>query len=237
MSVRANPLLDIEAPVIERESPSYRERPSHDPGAFAQDQICRLVARIFLPGWPKPARHVAFSAADDRTDIGAFCIHVAQTLAASASGQTCLIDCDPYASEFELGGISIINREDLFDDRGSLRKSARRIAGKLWQLPRDAFLENSQPGFSAVWLETRMEKLRMEFDYSVLRLPPAASCSEAVFLGRLSDGVILVVEANSTRRATAQRVKEMLHAGNVRILGTVLSERTFPIPERLYQKL
>jgi hypothetical protein len=29
----------------------------------------------------------------------------------------------------------------------------------------------------------------------------------------------------------------LLQAANARLLGTVLSERTFPIPERIYRKL
>jgi len=49
--------------------------------------------------------------------------------------------------------------------------------------------------------------------------------------------MVLVVEANSTRRVAAQKVKERLHAANARLLGTVLSGRTFPIPDMIYKKL
>jgi Mrp family chromosome partitioning ATPase len=53
----------------------------------------------------------------------------------------------------------------------------------------------------------------------------------------LADGVVLVLEANSTRRVTAKKAKQALEAANVRILGTVLNNRTFPIPEGLYRRL
>jgi Mrp family chromosome partitioning ATPase len=53
----------------------------------------------------------------------------------------------------------------------------------------------------------------------------------------LTDGFILVVEANATRREAALQVAENLRAANVRILGAVLNQRTFPIPEKLYSKL
>jgi len=76
--------------------------------------------------------------------------------------------------------------------------------------------------------------LRLEFDYTVIQSPPAGLYSE---LGQLSDGMILVLQANSTRRAAAKKVKQMLQATNVRLLGAVLSERTFPIPQKLYKKL
>jgi Mrp family chromosome partitioning ATPase len=53
----------------------------------------------------------------------------------------------------------------------------------------------------------------------------------------LSDGVIFVVEANSTRRETTKRFKESLEEVRVRVLGVVLNDRTFPIPESVYRKL
>ncbi len=80
-------------------------------------------------------------------------------------------------------------------------------------------------------------ELRLEFDYTVLHGPPAGLCSDAALLGYLSDGVILVLQANSTRRAAAQRAVQTLQATNARLLGSVLNGRTFPIPEGIYRRL
>jgi Mrp family chromosome partitioning ATPase len=46
-----------------------------------------------------------------------------------------------------------------------------------------------------------------------------------------------VVSAQRTRRAAARTIKQALEAAHARILGTVLSERTFPVPEALYRRL
>jgi Mrp family chromosome partitioning ATPase len=56
-------------------------------------------------------------------------------------------------------------------------------------------------------------------------------------IGRLADGVVLVIEAHATRREAARKVKESLEAANVRLLGAVLNKRTFPIPEVLYNRI
>jgi len=45
------------------------------------------------------------------------------------------------------------------------------------------------------------------------------------------------LESNLTRRETARAVKENLAAANVKILGAVLNNHTFSIPETLYKKL
>ena len=61
--------------------------------------------------------------------------------------------------------------------------------------------------------------------------------NDAMVLGQLADGVVLVIEANATRREATQNVKEDLVRANVRMLGTVLNNRTFPIPKALYSRL
>jgi len=47
----------------------------------------------------------------------------------------------------------------------------------------------------------------------------------------------LVVEANLTRREVARKAKESLESANVRLLGAVLNNRTFPIPETIYRNI
>ncbi len=47
----------------------------------------------------------------------------------------------------------------------------------------------------------------------------------------------MVVEADITRRETARRMKQNLDAANVSVLGVVLNNRTFSIPEALYRML
>jgi Mrp family chromosome partitioning ATPase len=58
-----------------------------------------------------------------------------------------------------------------------------------------------------------------------------------MLLSRWTDGVVLVLEANATRRDAARRVKEILDAAKVSVLGVVLNNRTFPIPDVLYRRL
>jgi len=49
--------------------------------------------------------------------------------------------------------------------------------------------------------------------------------------------LVLVLEANSTRKEAALMVMESLHAAQIKVLGAVLNKRTFPIPESLYRRL
>lgn len=204
--------------------------------AFAEDQIRGLVQQIFLSG-RKHARQVAFSAVDEETDIASLCLSVAQALVRQDSGNACVVEAAPYTSgERPPGDDEVVpaNSDKRF---GVLRDRAQQLSSRLWFMPRDALLDGNEGKFSPLWLRGRLAELRLEFDFTILQGPAAGVHREAALLGNLCDGLVLVIRANATRRVAAQRAKQMLYAGNSRLLGTVLSERSFPIPEALYKRL
>jgi receptor protein-tyrosine kinase len=112
----------------------------------------------------------------------------------------------------------------------------RRITENLWLASRDSAAKNGGlPTLEQVG--ALVKDLRDEFAYAVISAPPVGLYGDAAFLGQMADGVVLVLEANSTRRVTARKAKQALEMANVRLLGTVLNNRTFPIPEALYRRI
>ncbi len=209
---------------------------------FAEEQLRSLVRQIFFPGWSKSAKQVVFAAVDHRTSINQTCLRVAGALEAQATGTICMVQTEKpsvaaSAKEFMTYGGTAHDPPSVQDQWESLRKSSRQVSERLWILPMPVFLGGQAGGRSAAWLHGRLEQLRHDFDYALFQAPPAGSSSQAALFGNLCDGVILILEARSTRRLAAQKVKAMLHAANARLLGTILTERTFPIPERLYRRL
>jgi len=204
---------------------------------FAEEQIRSLVRQVFLPGWPKPAHQVVFSSVDPETDISAICMQVGLALSAQVAGTTCLVEANLNGPRLEQvlenNGLDLVPNQE----RSALRDSSRRLSNELWLMSRSVFFGEHESGWSGAWLRDRLAELRQRYDYSVIYGPPAGTCSEAALLASLCDGMVLVVEADSTRRVAAQKVKEKLHSANARLLGAVLSERTFPIPDAIYRRL
>jgi hypothetical protein len=225
----------FEMDAAQSQTSAARESIAWNPDRFGEEQIRSLVRQVFLPGWPKPARQVVFCAVDDG-DVDGICLRVSQVLAAQIPGSVALVEAHLESSEVcdEYGTPIPIFRPSGFK---SMRDSARRVSSHLWRVPREMFMGENEAGLSVEWLPGRLRELRVEFDYTIVHGPPAALCTDAALLGYLSDGVVLVLEANATRRATAQRAVQMLQATNARLLGTVLSKRTFPIPEGIYRRL
>jgi hypothetical protein len=219
------------------ESTSLSAPAAWDAARFADQQIRTLVRRVFVPGWPKPARHVVFSAVDESTYVAEICMEVAKALAAQVPGNVCVIEANPHNPELESVFARPHYRKSFCNEARPLQTCSQQIGRNLWLAPVRVLLEDEDGFPSSAFLERRLSDFRLEFDYTVLHAPPAGRYGEVAVLGHLSDGIALVLEANATRRVAAQKAKEMLLAANVRVLGAVLSERTFPIPQGLYRRL
>lgn len=234
--VEESPSIHAE-PAIEQEVAPLLHTAGWTLVSFAEEQIRGLVRQVFLPGWPKPCRQVVFSAVDQGCDIAPICMQIGQTLADEGAGATCVVEaCANRRDDAAVlpGRLGVVGGEKRF---GTLRDLSQPLSAGLWFMPRSVFLGSNDTGFSSAWLRARLAEIRLEFDYTVLQGPPAGAGSEAAFLGATCDGLVLILQANTTRRATAQRVREALHSANARLLGTVLSERTFPIPTSIYRRL
>jgi succinoglycan biosynthesis transport protein ExoP len=199
----------------------------------AHQQMIKLSQRLFLAG-PASQQVVVFSAVEPGNGCTFICARTAEILAADPENSVCLIDAN-----FRSPGLH-------HEFEGTLKHSPEqewaltRIRGmNLWFL---SYRPSSTGGdeLTAGGLDrfqTTISELRKEFTHVLIDAPPLTGCADAAILGRMADGLVMVLEANDTRRESAQKAKEMLEANGVQLLGAVLNKRTFPIPEPLYRRL
>jgi capsular exopolysaccharide synthesis family protein len=69
-----------------------------------------------------------------------------------------------------------------------------------------------------------LQRMRQEFDMVLIDTPPMLNMPDARVLGRLADGVILVVRSARTTKETAAAAGQRLVEDGTRLLGTVLNE-------------
>jgi Mrp family chromosome partitioning ATPase len=204
----------------------------------ASEEVLRLVQQVFRTS-PEQPRVVVFSSVGPGDGCTWVCMNSALTLASQNPGSICVVDANLRSPSLHKE-FSIENRAGLSEalsQSGSIRNYVQQIAGSnLWVLPAGS-VANLQPQLVFESLRVRLAELRAEFETVLIDTPPASLYSDAVQMGRLSDGVILVLQGNTTRRESALSVKESFDAANVRLLGAVLNKRTFPIPQKLYSRL
>jgi capsular exopolysaccharide synthesis family protein len=102
-------------------------------------------------------------------------------------------------------------------------------AGRCTQNPAHKF-ENKR-------LKGIIGELKAEFDFLIFDSAPILPYSDTQVLAPKLDGVILIVKAEQTRWEVVQKAKEELEKSGAHILGAVLNQRHYHIPEFIYRRL
>jgi Mrp family chromosome partitioning ATPase len=234
-------------PTLERELGARVKKENGGSRAFAADidrtakeETLKLVQSVFLlQGTSTNHRAVVFAAIDSGSGCSRVCVHAAQMLAANVSGSVCLVDAN-FRTPSLPNAFRTTNHYGLADalrTEKPLRGFVKALERNLWLVSCGSAGEASTNLLHSEQMKRRFGELRKEFDYVLIDAPPLNTYSEGFALGQLADGLVLVLEANATRRETATKVTERLNATEVKILGAVLNKRTFPIPDSLYRRL
>jgi hypothetical protein len=204
-----------------------------NPENFAREQIRGLVRQVFFANAARPARQVVFAAVDPETDVRGLCRRVGESLAMETQETVAVMGKYPRL----LHRAEAVHEE--LPDRGSndgmpLRQLGTRARANLWLVPEK---DGGSDCFTSAGLHSYLGELRRQFEHSIVQSPSAGESDAATAMALFADGIILVLSAQRTRRATARKIKLALEAAQVRILGVVLSDREFPIPEAIYRRL
>jgi Mrp family chromosome partitioning ATPase len=224
---------------VAEETPQVRRPHVHiDP--IVRDAETKLAQRVFLLSGSKPPQVVVFCGVEDGGGASGICARVGQILAAQTCSPVCLVDANarnPSLSHY-FGVDEPAGLTNAVLESGSIHSFVHRLPeSNLFLLPAGSYRAEAQGLWTPERLRSRVAELRREFSFVLIYAPPASLHVDAMLFGQVADGVILVVESNSTRRDTARKAKDNLTATNVKLLGAVVNNRTFPIPESLYRKL
>jgi Mrp family chromosome partitioning ATPase len=205
-----------------------------------REETLKLVQRVFLtPGSVAP-KAVLLAAIDSSKGCNWLCSVAANLLAKSVSGSVCLVEgnvrqptlSDMFGVGCERGLVDSLQQE------GPIRAFAKQMGpDNFWLLSAGAAVQDSMVLLNSDRMKDRLREIRSEFEYIVMNASPLNAFADGMVLGRLVDGVVLVLEANATRRETALRVTESLKATGIPLLGAVLNNRTFPIPAAVYKRI
>ena len=187
------------------------------------EQILELVQQLFFQP-ESPVRHVGVTSIDAATEIWPLCSDVAMTLAESCKREIGLVDArvqaNPAGAEFE---------------REVQPGKALRLRPNLQLVGPDQWLGGGYGSNLADSSLARLHAAVVNFDQTVVCLDPLSWTRARI--GTICDGLVLVVTANKTRRLVAAQAAAQLKRAGVRLLGVVLAERRFPVPEGLYRNL
>ena len=204
------------------------------------EPLISLVQRVFLvPGMDAP-RMVVFSGADRGSGCTWICAHTCKVLAALVPGSVCVVDANlrspglhQYFDLEKPQGLS-----DALTQPDPIRNFVQGVSdGRFSVLGAGSAGLNHGATIDINRVRSRIKELRQEFDYVLVDAPSLDLYTDGTVLAGASDGLIMILGANSSRREAARNAVEELKAANVPLLGAVLNKREFPIPEFIYRKL
>ena len=203
----------------------------------AQRHLIQQVFRVPAEDGP---RVVLFAAHERGNGSSTVCARAATALEQSTNGTVCVIDAN--LERPSLGGIFEIQQETglldwLLSDDSPLDYGRQLSGTNLFVIPAGS-RNLAQARYGALKsFDDKLQELRTSFDYVLIDAPALDTSADAAYLGQSSDGVVLVLEANSTNKHAALRACQTLRDAGVPTLAAVLNKRTYPIPASIYRWL
>lgn len=205
----------------------------------ARQQLTKLTHTLFLRSG---GSHVAaFSGVETGAGCSWILVRVAELLADAHAGSVCVVDAnfrDPMLHKY----LGIGNRCGLSDALVRPHPVCEYVSrlghGQLHLLTSGSMImNNAEPLLASSAFRICADELRAAFDFVLFDTPALAESSASLVVASRTDGLAMVVEADSTNREATLRATKDAVTANVSILGVVLNKRSYPIPEMIYKKL
>jgi Mrp family chromosome partitioning ATPase len=204
----------------------------------ARQEAIKLVQRVFLSSSPR--RTVLFAGVEGENGCAGVCLRAGEMLARLQPPSVCVVDANlrtppsqrAFGTDDQEGLAAAVVRSN-----GASGFARRATPDNLWLLPSGSASSDPDLLLTPDRVRLQIEELRGSFDHLVINAPPINLYAESLALSQFVDGVVLVLEAHSTRREIVWRVKTWLDDLNLPLVGIVLNSRTLPIPDIVYRHL
>jgi Mrp family chromosome partitioning ATPase len=204
------------------------------------EEIAGIVQQVFLMPAADAPRVVVFASTESGTGVTWVVARVAEALASRVAASVCIVDANLRAPGMhqQMGSENQVGLSDALVIPDPIRVFARQLVpANLWLISAGSNADSQQSQLGSDRMRLRIQELRSEFDFVLIDTTSLAASNVAIGLGALSDGVVLVLKANASRRESASQAVADFQSGNAKVLGAVLNQRKFPIPSKIYKKL
>lgn len=208
----------------------------------SRTEIEKVVNRLCRGSSAMGSKVIVFTALEASSGCSWICAHSGDLLAASADATVCLVDANLRSPTMH-SHLGLPNRNGLADLITDSSLKVKTVASTVQGSDLSLVTSGSAPPEDAEGLvqsdrmRDRVDELRSCFNFVLIDAPPVSICNDALALGQLADGMILVLRAGVTRRDVGRRLTEELRASGVKLLGAILNDYRSPLPPSLERLL
>jgi capsular exopolysaccharide synthesis family protein len=104
-------------------------------------------------------------------------------------------------------------------------------------LPGTKVVSNPSSLLESERMKHLLTEVKSRFEYVIIDTAPVLSVTDAGVIGSQTDGVLLVIRADRTKKEVIQRAQSALAEAQAKIIGSVLTCIQHPIPDFIYRHL
>lgn len=219
-----------------------RELPPAATGA-PDEQLHRIRQRIVLELGSSRPPVIVFTGAVPGEGTSTLALRFARELALADTRPVLLVDGDLARGRGALSGVlqAAEATPGLSDLLAGVDELPRLVLGT--EQPNLHFLpcgRSDAPNLELVRPErvgAALREMARHYAFVIVDAGASLAAPETAILASSTDGVVLVVRANRTRREVVLKAVESLNKARCRLLGVVLNDRRYPIPGFIYRRI
>jgi capsular exopolysaccharide synthesis family protein len=229
-------------PVLEPESRAEM-RPMGKVSFQASRELERLRERLDLE-LPRTGRRViAVAASITGEGSSTVSLQLARSIVRSGGGPVLLVDADlrRQGRSLTLAIPSAVGRPGLMEVLDGAADLSKAVLStdepNLHFLPAGGGSGRPVDAIPLDRMRQFLDDMGQVYGVVLIDCPSILENPEIPTIAALSDGIVLVVRANRTRREVVQRALLLIQNARCRVLGIVLNQRRYPLPGFIYRRL
>ncbi|MCR4336421.1 MAG: CpsD/CapB family tyrosine-protein kinase [Candidatus Omnitrophica bacterium] len=212
-----------------------------DPKALITEQYKILRTNILSLSKNKPQKTLIVTSSIHSEGKTITALNLAMTLAhATHRPKVLLIDADMRRGRVAkyLGVDQKIGLSEVLAGKATLEEALFHIdVENLTFLACGAVPDNPAELLDSDAMKKLLAQMRNEFDHILIDTPPIVSVTDSGIVGAQTDGVVMVVQASRTQRGVVKHAVELLNQAHAKVVGYILTNIEYHLPEYIYRYL
>ncbi len=183
-----------------------------------------LQANLKFLSSDKPLKAIAITSSVPREGKSEVSANLAATMAQSGR-RTLLVDADMRnPSQHHVWGLlNTVGLSNAIVDQADVDQAIQTVMPNLDVLPAGVIPPNPTALLDSRKMATLVERFSEAYDFVIFDMPPLAGTVDAAVLGKMVDGLLMVVRPGVVNALSANAAKEFLHQTGQNVLGMVVN--------------
>lgn len=194
------------------------------PRSPASEAYRTFQANLNFLSSDKELKVVVITSSTDQEGKSTLCANLAVTMAQSER-KVLLIDADTrQPSQHKIWNLlNQVGLSNVLVNKADLETAIKKVMPNVYVLPAGAIPPNPMPLLESKRMNSLIENFSDNYDFIIIDTPALSVGADAAILGKIADGILLVVRPGVVNSASATSAKDFLEQSGQNVLGIVVN--------------